>query len=427
MFLLTSTSSSPNEAPARERFTWFMVVLLVMAYKSNDALTNPQFWAEDGRVFFSEQFGHAWPQLTTSYAGYLLTIPRLIAWCASWFPFAKAPLVYNAGAILLSAAAITFTCRRLRFFLPPWIVALSFLAVPTNGEIFGTLTNVQWFLQFFMAVCCLAPAIASRSPASPWIRACGVLLIALTGPFSALLLFVVAGLCGLSWLARRTNIDPFDGALAGFNLNRDWHSIAATAVGAVVQVCVIATTSQGGVSQDRPVWVLKTTFTELVPPHIFGSDFLTGTSWLVVYALLLFGVVAFRSANGSARLLVLGFLGFASIECFLPMLRMTDPEGLNPFSGDRYFYLLKVVWWWAVWMCLGAGNRRTRANATLVTTGLICLFATMNLPQMRRAAFKDFDWHGHSAILETPGKHSIPINPYDWRVEVERRAPAVDK
>lgn len=231
----------------------------------------------------------------------------------------------------------------------------------------------------------------------------------------------------LSWLSQRTETDPFNGALSRFIDNRDWHSIGATAIGAIVQACVIAVSRPEGMSQHKPIWVLETTFIDLVPSHIFGTDFLTGTSWLLVYGLILLGILTLRSANGNARLISLGFLVFASVECFLPMLRMTDPEVLNPFSGDRYFYLIKVVWWWAVWVCLSAGNRRTRANATLVTTGLICLFATMNLQHLRRTAFKDFDWRGQSARLHEPGPQTIPINPYDWRIEVEGHAKEIDK
>lgn len=125
-------------------------------------------------------------------------------------------MIYNASAVVLGAVAIALTCRRLRTYLPAWIVALSFLAVPTSGEIFGTITNAQWFLQFTLAAYCLVPAEQASTPSRTALRVLGIFLIALTGPFSAVLLLVIVGMLGASWLARRSGLDPFAGALRDF-------------------------------------------------------------------------------------------------------------------------------------------------------------------------------------------------------------------
>ncbi|WP_312930666.1 hypothetical protein, partial [Stutzerimonas nitrititolerans] len=119
MPLPTSLSLERSSRSLREQISFFLVILFALAYKCNDALSTPQFWAEDATVFFSDQFGHAWPQLFSPYAGYLHTLPRLVAWAASWLSPGKAPLIYNAAAIVLCALAIALTCRRLRNYLPP--------------------------------------------------------------------------------------------------------------------------------------------------------------------------------------------------------------------------------------------------------------------------------------------------------------------
>ncbi|MET4598337.1 MULTISPECIES: hypothetical protein [Stenotrophomonas] len=424
MTSLSLTTPGRREGTLGERLGTFLVVLFVMAYKSNDALSLPQFWAEDATVFFTDQYGQGLPQIFAPYAGYLLAIPRLVAWIAAWLPVAKAPLIYNAAAILFSTMAITYTCRRLRGHIPAWIVALSMLAVPTNGEIFGTITNVQWFLQFAMAACCLLPAEASTSRITPWMRAVLIMLIALTGPFSTLLLAVMCAIAAAAWLAKRTRIDPFNGALSGFMANRDWPTVAAMTIGGIVQAVVILSYPEAQrLAGMGPAWVLDTTFTKLVPPHIFGVDFLTGTAWLLLYGMLIGTLLLARRIDGHARLTVLGFIAFAIVETFVPMLRMTTPSDLVPLNGDRYFYLVKVVWWWAVWLALSGQTRRGRANATAMTTALISLFALTNAQYLRRPPFKDFDWKGQSAQLKQPGPHTIPVNPYDWKIEVETAVP----
>ncbi len=417
-------ATDPKLQTLKERIGFFLVILFVVAYKSNDALSYPQFWAEDATVFFKDQFGQSLPQLLSPYAGYLHTIPRVVAWVASWLPAIKAPLIYNASAVVLGAVAIALTCRRLRTYLPAWIVALSFLAVPTSGEIFGTITNAQWFLQFTLAAYCLAPAEARTTRRMTGLRALGILIVALTGPFSILLLLVVIGMLVASWLARRTGLDPFGGALREVIGTRDWPALSALALGALVQTGVLLThpPAENGV-QHGVLATLKLTFTELVPIHTFGSDFLTGTAWMLLYAVILGTLVFCRQIDGRARLVVLGFIAFAAIEVFAPVARMHDASPLYALAAaDRYFYVVKVVWWWAVWLALSAMSDRSRFNASATTAALLCLFAITNPQYLRRGTFVDFAWRGHARQLTLPGPHMVPVNPPGWGTTVETPA-----
>ncbi|MDH6332303.1 hypothetical protein M2299_003157 [Stenotrophomonas sp. 1278] len=424
MPLPTSLSLERSSRSLREQISFFLVILFALAYKCNDALSTPQFWAEDATVFFSDQFGHAWPQLFSPYAGYLHTLPRLVAWAASWLSPGKAPLIYNAAAIVLCALAIALTCRRLRNYLPPWIVALSFLAVPTSGEIFGTITNAQWFLQFTMAAYCLAPAQEKSSTRASWLRAVGILLISLTGVFSTLLLIVVAGIAAAGWLAKRLSMAPFGGTLSRFIASRDAYAVGPLVVGALVQVCVLVTHPPGEHEVVQPLLpAFKSTFTQIVPIHTFGSDFLTGTTWLLLYAGVLAALLWSRKVDGHARLVVLGFLALAAVECFAPMLRIADLTPMYSLgAADRYFYLMKVVAWWALWLALNNGTKRSRLDATLTTTALIMLVAVTNTQYLRRPSLVDLNWRGHSSVLDQPGTHTIPVNP-GWSITVNVSAP----
>lgn len=420
---MTRTSSLHTSYVPRtlkEQATFFVVILCVVAYKCNDALTHPQFWAEDATVFFSDQFRQAWPQLASPYAGYLHTLPRLVAWFASWFPPGKAPLIYNAAAVVLSTLAIVFTCQRVRAYIPVWIAALSFLAVPTSGEIFGTITNAQWFLQFAMAVYCLAPARAQTSIHTPWIRTAGMLLISLTGPFSVLLSAVLVSISAASWLSKRVGADPFAGALSGFTSTRDGYAVWPVVVGAVIQLGVIAAYPPAESAAVQPLLpTFKATFTEIVPIHTFGSDFLTGTSWMAMYALIFAALLSPRRRDGQARILVVGLLALAAIECYVPMLRVTDLAPMYSLgAADRYFYLIKVVLWWAVWLALNGTGIRSRINATVTTTALISLIAVSNAQFLRRPALTDHNWRAHAAGLNNPGTHTIPVNP-GWIINIE--------
>lgn len=409
-----------------DRIAFFLIILVAMAYKSNDALSNPQFWAEDATVFFKEQFGTSLPQFFAPYAGYLHFVPRLVAWVASWAPVAKAPLIYNASAILLTTVAIVVTCRRMKPFVPVWIVALSFLAVPTSGEILGTITNAQWFLQFALAALCLTPFQPTRGW-MVWWRPLAVLLISLTGPFSIVLALITAGMLATAYLSRRIKVDPFNGALGEFATTRDWTALAALSTGAIVQAAIVMTEAPvKAESQQSLFTLLKITFGELVPIHAFGSTFLTATAWILLFSFI-FGTLVFsRKIEGRSRVIVLGFSAFAAAEVFAPV-RLRDFAPLYHFMlADRYFYLIKVVLWWAVWLSMTGLSRRSRWNATVATTALLCLVAVTNQQFLRRPAFVEFDWRSHAQKLETPGSHTVPLNPQGWGVLIESKPAKIE-
>ena len=78
----------------------FILIFLSLFLRRPDALTSPQFFAEDGRIFFHDQILYGGLEsLFTPYAGYLLIVPRCTALIGSWFPIAAAPLVYNTVAL----------------------------------------------------------------------------------------------------------------------------------------------------------------------------------------------------------------------------------------------------------------------------------------------------------------------------------------
>lgn len=416
-------------AAPRDWLALLVVVTFVMAYKSNDALSNPQFWAEDGYVFFKQQFGHVAPQLFTTHFGYLHLVPRLVAWIASWLPATKAPLIYNASAILLSAAAITLTCMRLRRYLSPWIVAVSFLAVPVSGEIFGTITNVQWFLQFALAAYCLTPEEqgATFTPLARGLRASAVFITALTGPFSIFVSAIVVAMLAMGWTLARYRRDPLDHQMRDFFQNRDLHLLMALALGAAVQFFMLLSHPQVDNSvRQAPLTVLETVFTEIVPIHIFGSNFLTGTAWILLYALIIGTLLFSRRVDRNASIVMMGFVALAGLETLASMLKMPDLAPLHQIPiGDRYFYLVKVCWWWAVWLALRACSRN-RTDATAITTALICVFAVASPHYLRRAALTDHAWRAHAAQLSQPGPHTIPLNPDPgvWSFTVGDEPPA---
>lgn len=398
------------------------LLLIALALKSNDALTVPQFWAEDAAVFFKEQYGKAWPQLFVPYAGYLLLVPRLVAWLASMTSAVMAPLIYNMLAVILASASIAFTASKLRHIVPIPLVLASFLLVPTNGEVFGTITNVQWFLQFVLAIGCFTSSVDTRGW-RPWARASVMFALALTGPFSIIVAFTVASMLLASWADRASGAGLFEGQLATWGRGRDLHAIAATIAGAVIQGSVIIENLAPPTTAHPGLWsALSICFLDLVPIHIFGFALLPGVVWIAIYACLLAGLVVGKRIRGEHRLLVLAMLAFAITEAFSPM-GLKDFIGMYQFNyGDRYFYLIKVVFWWAAYAALAAS---VKVKARKVSVGVfvgIAAVALLNPFRMERREFIDFLWPEHAKQFAKPGLHVVPVNPYGWTITIDTPA-----
>ena len=95
-----------SRAPSKPWLTPAWTVLAcaaLLALRKPWALHTPQFWAEDGEIFMKQDDAWGAGAILSPYNGYLLLLPRLIAWIAShtadvaWWP-----AIYNGLAFALS-------------------------------------------------------------------------------------------------------------------------------------------------------------------------------------------------------------------------------------------------------------------------------------------------------------------------------------
>ena len=178
----------------------FAVAFLIITIRRPDAVFNPQFFAEDGLVWFSNAYDFGLRCLIMPAFGYLHTLTRLIAVMAQLFPFSVAPLVMNLGAVVVQIlpvivilssrfAGISFWMRLLASFL--------YLALPNSNEVDANVTTLQWHLGL------LAFLLLVASPPKNWgwriFDGIVLVLISLNGPIGIVLVPVAAAL----WWKRR--------------------------------------------------------------------------------------------------------------------------------------------------------------------------------------------------------------------------------
>lgn len=131
----------------------FLIVAAVLILRRPDAVTNPQFWAEDAVIFFSNAFHCSSPAtLIRDYGGYYHLVPRVVAYVSvrllepEWIP-----LSYNVVTILGCTTSIwLFTLRRFRFLIgSDWVrlgASCFFAGMHPSFELVTNLTNLHWWL-----------------------------------------------------------------------------------------------------------------------------------------------------------------------------------------------------------------------------------------------------------------------------------------
>ncbi len=158
-----------------------------MSLRQPDKLRQPQFWAEDGPVFYLEAEHHGAASLIRPYNGYWHLYPRSVALLGTGVPIRYLPTLYMGGAVL---AALLALVALVGAGLSNGVIAraamvAAVLLVPFSGELWLTLTNTQWFGALLLIVLLAAPAPTTPLPRLLW--GTGAVVMGLTGPFALLL------------------------------------------------------------------------------------------------------------------------------------------------------------------------------------------------------------------------------------------------
>jgi len=135
----------------------------VIAARRPDMITNPQFWGEDGYIFFQQNLTLGFTRAVTSfYMNFPYLGQRLIAAAGGLVPFAAAPRLYTTAAIAISALCVaTFSLPAFRHLVRSdllrvlWAIAVVSLPFPAHtGEIglVASVANVGWWVAVWLVL-----------------------------------------------------------------------------------------------------------------------------------------------------------------------------------------------------------------------------------------------------------------------------------
>jgi hypothetical protein len=396
---------SMQSEPAREGigFGWqaavFLAALVAVFSRLPGAFLHPQFFAEDGWVWYQQAYNLHWLRsLGIAQAGYLQTFPRLVTGVALLFPMRWAPLIMSlAGAVIQVLPVTALLSRR----CAPWgalrlrlLMAALYLAIPNAPEIHIVLTNAMWHLAVLQAL------LAFSLPPLSWRgRVSDVLLFsigAISGPFCLLLLPCIAAY----WWIRR---ERWTLAVMGIAL-----------LGAAMQVLTILHSAR---ARQAPLGVTPLRLLRIMAGNIF-IDSMTGTggpylriSLLIVAAIggLTIMVWGWRSAPLAGRLYI-SFAILVLIACLRDPLLLpgTTPrwEVLANATGIRYWFLPSLMFLWsAAWCASGGESRLVRfAGLAVLLLTLVGVYREWSYPSWPAS-----HWSADVARFQTlkPGEHMI--------------------
>jgi hypothetical protein len=370
-----------------------------------DAFRNPQFWAEDGGIFFQQNYIEGPRALLMPYYDYLHFVPRLVAWLATPFGAVPAPMLYLAAATILSMwAAFTAATANIRH---AWALGAAMLLVPHTGEAFATITGVQWLLAPVMAL-----ALATPTPEQRWARVnqfIYVCLAAPTGPFSVFAIPLAL------WRLYR------DRSLYGRSLS------LIVLASAAAQIVVASLSFKLGSAQGGNAFPLALLLTDRWLGELAHGFPQTKTNWQAL-AVALVVVAVFSSLVKDRRVIFALLFLFALIGLAATELRFLGSpfweHFLHPGGYDRYFYIPRLVVIWSLILLILDMRLRSILGvaAALVIVANCRLWYKFPLP--------DLPWREGASRIDRGEAAKIAINPLGhkgpvWFVTVPAKAPQI--
>jgi hypothetical protein len=183
----------------------FVLIILIFLWRVPTRLIDGFLWAEDITVFLKDAYEIGVQSITIPHAGYLLLLPRIIAYLQtlSGSPF-NAPYFYAWSSVIISSIGSVYifhvTMRYTRNFILSVLAAFAPVYVAQSGEVFSNITNLQWFMAPVLLLILFDLIMLPQRFSTVIVAKTMVLLIlALTGPFSIMFMPVAFVMVARNW------------------------------------------------------------------------------------------------------------------------------------------------------------------------------------------------------------------------------------
>ena len=406
-----------------QHVTVYLIACALLVSRRPDAVFHPQFWAEDGRVWYADAYNLGWfAALSRTWTGYFLTLPRLAAGLALLVPLARAPLLLNLIAIAIQALPVNLLLMKRS---ASWggsvfraLLGAIYIGLPSSPEIHANITNSQWLL----ALCVFILIVASppQRTAGRFVDFTVILLSGLTGPFCFFLTPIAAYMA--------------------FRDRSPWRRIPVYILAAcsLLQASALLFVSPAARAQWGVLGANPTLFVRIISGNVFLGT-LIGANHLAIqwshgfFLFLLFvalGGIAFlvsvfvRSTLNMRLFIILAFTIFAasliSPSSYAPP-GTTRWELVAGASAVRYWFLPTLAFAWSMITALNGRNELLKS----VSAVLLCALCFGVAGRWRRTPLQDFHFAESVARFESAPAGAtvvIPLNPDGWSMRLVKHA-----
>ena len=387
----------------------FIVLLIGLIFRRTDAFLNPQFYAEDGTIFFQQAENLGLKSLITPYAGYFHTTLRVLALIPSLlkinlqyipavYSFFSFMITYFIGVQLLKSAYYLNLKNKVLF-------ATIMLFVPIGAEMFMNITNCIWILSLYLINFLLFAHQHYEKEQNKWLVLSALLIISLTGPYSLLLSPVVVFVIYDERKSLKTKqLLPYLIILFGGSVQ-----LLSILVKGSIKRVVSGTPEKFHILKlieynVGDLLFMRNTFLSNIPDTI--KTIIT----IAVFLILLYFIFnAYNKLNNSRKyiLILTPFLFLASfIAAFWPMEYVA-----RSFVAPRYYF---VPFTCIMWIFLLAFDYLI--NIKVAAIYLLYFIALRSM----RSVLPDKQWKKQIQEYQTGNKDSIEINPKGWSVKLNR-------
>lgn len=412
---------------------YFFVVLvcfcvLIMILRRPDTLFYANFWAEDGRLWYSQMYNEGVSSFFYPAAGYLQTVSRLAMFFSLPFGIINAPLISNILSYIIRVCPVIFLFSKRFSFVPvpyKFLIMAYWLVMPNVDEVWGNITNVQWYTALYMLMVVIAdPPNAMKHK----IHDCVVMTVfGLSGPF---VLFVFPCL-----LLRKICNDVYK---MRFKYNYDNVIMVITLLVTIIQIiCIInfGERTQGTLGASfvllAKIVTEKIIIGSILPMDI-AYDFVQHHDFLSTALLSIMGLsLMYFFLTSSWRFKVAVTFSVLTLSaCFIsPLASPTEaawPLMLHPMAGNRYFVISNVMFFAYVIYLLDVFIKKISTNPIpkVVAMMMISLFVisilSFNISPLSDHNYRD-NIRNIYDVAKKGDKVIIPINPSGWNCEIIKK------
>lgn len=407
-------------------FVAIISVFLVYSRRP-DAVLNPQFFAEDGIVWYANAYHHGIISLFWPQDGYFQTFYRIVALLAQLVDLKRAPTNFAHTAILIQVLPVLILfSRRFDQILPSlWLRALAallYLGLPNAEELHANLAYAYWHLSL---VCVLI--FISYSPSAPKLqRLFDISLVALTSISGVSVIFLAPSCLWFMWSKRSLDRLPL---------------FIPIACGAVLQVLGVFVfdphsrfVGEYGASFYNFASIISSQLF-LAPilgikgfQYFIDSGFYTislKAFFMFIYAILLF--IGLRKAPAELTFMTMYGLLIAFVSLSAPNTGNANQvfwDNLTgPGAAPRYWYFATIAFQaLLVFLALSRDGTRPVSRPLSIFLVMLCIFgAAWN---WRYKAWKNLHFKKQVAAFEKSAPGSVTVfrsRPPGFEMRLEKR------